>query len=98
MSLDAPKNRQAPIGVFDSGVGGLSILQALQRELPQENFVYIADSAHAPYGERDAAFVKSRAKTLWHTCAMYTMQKPWWWLATLQRPWPSNTCVMTTPK
>jgi glutamate racemase len=58
---------KAPIGVFDSGVGGLSILQALQRELPNENFVYIADSAHAPYGERDAAFVKSRAKTLWHT-------------------------------
>jgi len=58
---------KAPIGVFDSGVGGLSILQALQRELPQENFVYIADSAYAPYGERDAAFVQSRSKALWHT-------------------------------
>jgi len=58
---------KAPIGVFDSGVGGLSILQALQSELPQENFVYIADSAHAPYGERDATFVQSRSKALWHT-------------------------------
>ena len=57
----------APIGVFDSGVGGLSILQALQRELPNENFVYMADSAHAPYGERDAAFVLERAKAIWHT-------------------------------
>jgi len=56
----------APIGVFDSGVGGLSILQALQRELPNENFVYMADSAHAPYGERDAAFVLERAKAIWY--------------------------------
>ena len=46
---------KAPIGVFDSGVGGLSILQALQRHMPAEDFVYMADSAHAPYGERDAA-------------------------------------------
>lgn len=51
----------APIGVFDSGVGGLSILQALQWQLPQESFVYLADSAHAPYGERDETFVADRA-------------------------------------
>ena len=67
MSLDAPKNRQAPIGVFDSGVGGLSILRALQSELPHENFVYMADSTHAPYGERDSGFVQSRALAIWHT-------------------------------
>ena len=67
MSFDSSLNRHAPIGVFDSGVGGLSILQALQRELPNENFVYMADSAHAPYGERDAAFVLERAKAIWHT-------------------------------
>jgi len=52
----------APIGVFDSGVGGLSILQALQKHLPAERFVYMADSAHAPYGERDSAFVLERAR------------------------------------
>ena len=57
----------APIGVFDSGVGGLSILRALQDEMPNENFVYMADSAHAPYGERDAAFVLERSQALWHT-------------------------------
>jgi glutamate racemase len=66
VSLDTSLNRHAPIGVFDSGVGGLSILQALQRELPNENFVYVADSAHAPYGERDAAFVLERAKAIWY--------------------------------
>jgi glutamate racemase len=53
--------------VFDSGVGGLSILQALQRHMPAEDFVYMADSAHAPYGERDAAFVRERARAIWHT-------------------------------
>ena len=57
----------APIGVFDSGVGGLSILQALQRHMPSEDFVYMADSAYAPYGERDAAFVRERARAIWHT-------------------------------
>ena len=45
-----------PIGVFDSGVGGLSILQALRAELPFEDFVYVADSGFAPYGERDEDF------------------------------------------
>lgn len=51
-----------PVGVFDSGVGGLSILKALQAELPQEDFVYFADSGHAPYGERGAAHVIDRSR------------------------------------
>ena len=51
----------APIGVFDSGIGGLSILQALRHRLPHEHFVYVADSAHAPYGERGEAFVVGRS-------------------------------------
>lgn len=51
----------APIGVFDSGVGGLSVLQALRAELPHERFVYLADSAHAPYGERGDDFVATRS-------------------------------------
>ena len=46
-----------PIGVFDSGVGGLSVLAALRAELPRENFVYFADTAYAPYGERGDAYV-----------------------------------------
>ena len=40
------------VGVFDSGVGGISVLRALVSELPQERFVYFGDSAHAPYGEK----------------------------------------------
>jgi len=53
-----------PIGVFDSGVGGLSILKALRAELPHEDFVYVADSGFAPYGERDPGFVLARARAI----------------------------------
>lgn len=55
---------KCPIGVFDSGVGGLSILKALRAELPHEDFVYVADSGFAPYGERDKDFVLDRARTI----------------------------------
>ena len=57
----SPTAPAAPIGVFDSGVGGLSILRALRAELPAEDFVYLADSGFAPYGERDEEFVVERA-------------------------------------
>ncbi len=53
-----------PIGVFDSGVGGLSVLQALQAELPHERFVYVGDQGHAPYGERDDAHVLARSHAI----------------------------------
>lgn len=53
-----------PVGVFDSGIGGLSVLQALRSELPHQSFVYLADSGHAPYGERDAAHVIARSRAL----------------------------------
>lgn len=42
----------APIGVFDSGVGGISVLRELVKILPQEHFIYFGDSANAPYGNR----------------------------------------------
>ncbi|MET3494967.1 glutamate racemase [Variovorax boronicumulans] len=51
-----------PIGVFDSGVGGLSVLAALRAELPHERFVYFADTAYAPYGERGDAYVIERSR------------------------------------
>jgi glutamate racemase len=56
--------KNAPIGVFDSGIGGLSILKALRAELPHESFVYIADSGNAPYGEKGDDFVIARSRAL----------------------------------
>ena len=47
------------IGVFDSGVGGLSVLRALWQELPRERFIYLADQAHVPYGPRPLEEVRS---------------------------------------
>jgi len=43
------------VGVFDSGLGGLTVLDAVERRLPEVDFVYLADSAHAPYGVRTAS-------------------------------------------
>lgn len=54
-------NSQAPVGVFDSGIGGLSVVQHLRQELPNEEFLYIADSAYAPYGERSNEELISRS-------------------------------------
>ncbi len=50
-----------PIGVFDSGVGGLSVLREIRRELPHEDLLYVADSGHAPYGDKSAQLIKARA-------------------------------------
>ena len=55
---------QPCVGVFDSGVGGLSVLRALHAALPQARFVYVADSAHAPYGERSNAYVLERSRRI----------------------------------
>lgn len=51
-----------PVGIFDSGVGGLSVLRALRAELPREDFVYLADSGFAPYGERGDDYVIARTR------------------------------------
>ena len=50
------------VGVFDSGVGGISVLRALTEELPSERFVYFGDSAHAPYGEKTPEEVRSLSR------------------------------------
>lgn len=50
------------IGVFDSGVGGLSVLRELVRALPHEKFIYFSDNAHCPYGGKSAAYVIDRAR------------------------------------
>ena len=52
------------IGVFDSGVGGISVLQALVRELPCESFLYYGDSAHAPYGEKTTEEVLELSRSI----------------------------------
>src|SRR5262249_39566882 len=48
---------RAPIGVFDSGVGGLTVLQALRRRLPLRDFLYLGDTARVPYGRKPPEMV-----------------------------------------
>ena len=54
-------DKQAAIGVFDSGLGGISVLQAIRNLLPAESLIYIADSAHVPYGEQTPEFIVQRS-------------------------------------
>lgn len=54
--MDAPSQ---PIGVFDSGLGGISVLRACTALLPQEDFLFFGDSANAPYGEKPLAQVQA---------------------------------------
>lgn len=54
----------APIGVFDSGVGGLSVLDEIRRLLPNEMLLYVADSGFAPYGERGTAYIEQRCTSI----------------------------------
>ncbi|WP_420467971.1 glutamate racemase [Panacagrimonas sp.] len=63
----APLNAASPIGVFDSGVGGLSVLRELQALLPAEDFIYYADSAHCPYGGQSATAIQARAVAITET-------------------------------
>ncbi len=57
------KNNQA-IGIFDSGVGGLSVLQHIQQLLPNETIIYIADNGYAPYGCKTNEHVKQRSQII----------------------------------
>ncbi|WP_322033159.1 glutamate racemase [Paraburkholderia sp. J76] len=59
MNLPA-SSRAAPVGIFDSGLGGLSVLRAVRALLPAERIMYVADSRYAPYGQRDDDFIADR--------------------------------------
>ena len=56
-----PSFEDAPIGVFDSGLGGLSVLRAVQAQLPHENLLYLADSGYAPYGDKSDEYIRERS-------------------------------------
>lgn len=64
-------DRESPIAVFDSGLGGISVLRELRRQLPQERFLYFGDSANAPYGTRPTEEI--RALTLKNAERLFSM-------------------------
>ncbi len=93
------------IGVFDSGVGGLSVLKALHHHLPAHDLLYVADSGHAPYGERSEEFIATRthriashllaqgAKLLVIACNTATAVAA----ASLRERWPELPIVAVEP-
>ncbi len=54
----------AVIGIMDSGVGGLSVFREIRRALPQEHYLYFADNAHCPYGEKTPEYIRDRLRRI----------------------------------
>ena len=69
ISSSARFQLEGAIGVFDSGVGGLSVLRAIRAALPHEHLVYVADSGHAPYGDQSETYITQRTLTVGHWLA-----------------------------
>ncbi|HAL62271.1 MAG TPA: glutamate racemase [Chloroflexi bacterium] len=56
--------REGPIGVFDSGVGGLSVMREIVKKLPHEDIIYFADTAHCPYGPRSLEEIRGLTQAI----------------------------------
>ena len=52
------------IGIFDSGVGGLSVFREIRKLLPEEGYIYYSDNAHCPYGEKSVEYIIGRAREI----------------------------------
>ena len=58
------QSQNSPIGVFDSGLGGLTVLKSLEKILPHESFIYFGDTAHVPYGTKSAETVTKYSRNI----------------------------------
>ncbi len=56
--------KQLPIGIFDSGIGGLNVAHAIKKELPYENIIYFGDTKHLPYGEKSAELINKFSRII----------------------------------
>jgi len=56
--------KKSPIGIFDSGIGGLTIAHALKKKLPNENIIYFGDTKHLPYGEKSKTAIQNFSKKI----------------------------------
>ncbi|MDY7547370.1 glutamate racemase [Glaciimonas sp. Gout2] len=64
MTPRMPMEKERPIGIFDSGIGGLSVLRHIRDAMPSENLLYFADSAHAPYGDKTEQAILERSLSI----------------------------------
>ena len=58
------EKREAPLGIFDSGVGGLTVVREILKQMPHESILYYADTAHVPYGSRNPQELKGFARKI----------------------------------
>ena len=65
-TISANQLANKPIGIFDSGIGGLTVAHALSKLLPQENLIYFGDTAHLPYGDKSTAAIQAYAVKIAH--------------------------------
>ena len=68
----------APIGLFDSGVGGLSIWRQVVHALPSEPLLYVADQAHVPYGHRSSAEIQANSLAIAGIWLPKAARQLWW--------------------
>lgn len=66
MMLMDKQETARPIGIFDSGIGGLTVAHAVQKSLPQENIIYFGDTAHLPYGDKSTAAIQAYSVKITH--------------------------------
>lgn len=57
-------DKNKPIGIFDSGLGGLTVINAIKSSLPKESFIYVGDTARIPYGEKDVSTIRSYGRQI----------------------------------
>ncbi len=60
------QSRNAPIGIFDSGIGGLTVANAILERMPNERIIYFGDTAHLPYGDKSAKAIQSYCSAITH--------------------------------
>ena len=68
--MNGENAKDSPIGIFDSGVGGISVLKALEKELPHENFLFYGDQKNAPYGEKTEEEVRALSLSAYRSLAI----------------------------
>ena len=59
-----PTDSTSPIGIFDSGVGGISVLRAIREQMPEENVIYVGDQGHIPYGPRTMEQIRAFSEAI----------------------------------
>ncbi|MCI0750232.1 MAG: glutamate racemase [Flammeovirgaceae bacterium] len=57
--MQSSKTKNQPIGIFDSGIGGMTVARAIKKLLPNENMIYFGDTAHLPYGDKSEAAIQA---------------------------------------